>query len=256
MLKGPRPYRLWDSNVIIDQIDTLVQEYNVRNIKFVDEMFLLNKKHVLSICDSLIEREDYDLNIWAYARVDKTDEFYLEKLRRAGFRWLCLGIESGNEKVRHADNKKFSNESIYTVVKRIHDFDIHIIANYIFGLPDDDLKSMQDTFDLAVELNCEFDNYYCAMAYPGSPLYYYAVSQKWELPLTWSGYSQHSYDSFPLRTKYLINAEVLKFRDEAFVKRFSDEKYKNMLLDKFGQPAVDSVNEMLRYKLKRKLLNN
>ena len=43
--------------------------YGVRNIKIADEMFVLNARHVLGICDLLIER-DYDLNIWAYARVD------------------------------------------------------------------------------------------------------------------------------------------------------------------------------------------
>ena len=30
-------------------------------------MFVLNTRHVLGICDLLIER-NYDLNIWAYAR--------------------------------------------------------------------------------------------------------------------------------------------------------------------------------------------
>ena len=35
-----------------------------------DEMFVLNKRHVLGICDLLIER-GYDLNIWAYARVTR-----------------------------------------------------------------------------------------------------------------------------------------------------------------------------------------
>ena len=43
-----------------------------------------------------------------------------------------------------------------------------MIGNYIFGLPEDDLETMQETLDLALELNCEFANFYCAMAYPGS----------------------------------------------------------------------------------------
>ncbi|MEZ4752549.1 MAG: hypothetical protein R3B54_18525 [Bdellovibrionota bacterium] len=77
---------------------------------------------------------------------------------------------------------------------------------------------MQETLDLAIEANCEFANFYSAMAYPGSKLYSMAVEQGWALPENWIGYSQHSYESFPLRTENLTNAEVLKFRDEAFVK--------------------------------------
>ena len=51
-----------------------------RNIKFVDEMFVLNRKHVLGICDRLIER-GHELNIWAYARVDTVKDEFLDKLK-------------------------------------------------------------------------------------------------------------------------------------------------------------------------------
>ena len=38
---------------------------------------------------------------------------------------------------------------------------------------------MQRTLDLALELNCEFANFYSAMAYPGSPLYEQALALGW-----------------------------------------------------------------------------
>jgi coproporphyrinogen III oxidase-like Fe-S oxidoreductase len=62
----------------------------------------------------------------------------------------------------------------------------------MFGLPDDTHETMRETFDLAIEANCEFANLYCAMAYPGSKLYTTAVESDWELPESWLGYSQHS----------------------------------------------------------------
>ena len=69
------------------------------------------------------------------------------------------------------------------------------------GLPEDDLETMQATLDMAMELNCEFGNFYSAMAYPGSPLYALALRNGWPLPEKWSGYSQHSVDALPLPTK-------------------------------------------------------
>ena len=44
-------------------------------------------------------------------------------------------------------------------------------ANYIFGLPDDDQNTMQETLDLSLRVNSEWANFYSAMAYPGSQLY-------------------------------------------------------------------------------------
>ena len=62
---------------------------------------------------------------------------------------------------------------------------------------------MQQTLDLALDLNCEFANFYSAMAYPGSPLYEQALRLGWRLPDTWSGYSQHAVDTLPLPTNHL-----------------------------------------------------
>ena len=39
---------------------------------------------------------------------------------------------------------------------------------------------------------------YTAMAYPGSPLYYQAKKNGWELPETYVGYSQHAYETLNL----------------------------------------------------------
>ncbi len=250
---GKSSYRMWSPDTVIKEIDVLVNKYGVRNIKFVDEMFVLNRNHVLGICDRIIER-GYDLNIWAYARVDTVKDEFLDKLRRAGFRWLALGIESGSKHVRDGVEKgRFGTAQILEIVRKIQDADIYVIGNYIFGLPDDTRESMQETLDLAIEANCEFANFYSAMAYPGSQLYRMAVEKGWELPDSWIGYSQHSYETKPLRTEVLGAAEVLKFRDEAFMRYFSNPKYLDMVRKKFGADVVQHVKDMTQIKLKRKL---
>ena len=40
------------------------------------------------------------------------------------------------------------------VIKKIHDADINVMANYIYGLPGDTKQTMKKTFDLSLEL-CE-----------------------------------------------------------------------------------------------------
>jgi len=253
---GKTSYRLWSPDTVIKQIDTLVIKYGVKNIKFVDEMFVLNNSHVHGVCDRIIER-GYDLNIWAYARVDTVKDEFLDKLNRAGFRWLALGIESGSKHVRDGAYKgRFGYVDIIKTVRRIQNAGINVIGNYIFGLPDDTHKSMRETIDLALEINCEFANFYSAMAYPGSNLYALAIEQCWELPSSWIGYSQHSYDCHPLPTESLTSAEVLRFRDEAFMEYFSAPSYLNMVKRKFGDEVLKHIQEMTAVKLKRELLGD
>jgi len=266
---GPT-YRMWSPQQVVKEIDFLVKTYGIRNLKIVDEMFVLNEAHVLGICDGLIEL-GHDLNIWAYTRIDTTKDKFLEKLKRAGFTLLAIGIESGSKHVRDGADKKFKNEkanlldvnrNVIDVVRKIQAAGIYAGCNYIFGLPDDTMETMQETLDLALEINGEYANFYSAMAYPGSPLYAMAKEKGLALPDDpegpgWIGYSQHSYEALPLATDYISSVDVLRFRDEAFLKYFTSPEYLRMIMTKFGGKTVEHINEMTAMpRLKRKILGD
>jgi radical SAM superfamily enzyme YgiQ (UPF0313 family) len=246
-------YRFWSPQAVIAQIEKLVTKYGVRNIKIADEMFVLNPRHVLGICDAIIER-GYDLNIWAYARVDTVKDDMLDKLKRAGFNWLAFGIEAASERVRDDVDKGFGQEEIFRTIEKVRSAGINVIANYIFGLPEDNLESMQATLDLALELNCEFANFYSAMAYPGSQLYSLAIKEGSPLPRDWSGYSQHAINTLPLPTKHLSGADVLCFRDQAFQVYFSSAAYLEMMSRKFGPETAEQIRQMTSHKLERQYI--
>ena len=102
---------------VVEEIGILVQKYGVKNIKILDEMFVLNEPHVNEICD-LIKERGYDLNIWAYARVDTINPRLLKKLKGSGFNWLAFGIEAGSQKVRTARPKEDSTPTPYCNQRR------------------------------------------------------------------------------------------------------------------------------------------
>tara|TARA_Y100001934_G_scaffold283793_1_gene407015 strand:- start:6944 stop:8443 length:1500 start_codon:yes stop_codon:yes gene_type:complete len=251
---GKPSIRYWDPGFVINELDILANKYGVKNIKIADEMFVLQEDHVMRLCDQIIER-GYDFNFWAYARVDTVKDKFLEKLKKAGFNWLALGVESKSKHVRDGSQKgNYSDQDIKDIVKKIQDAGIYVLANYIFGLPDDTHESMQETLDLAVELNCEGANFYSGMAYPGSKLYNISIEKGWALPKRWHDFSQHSYGQQPLPTEHLRAEEVLRFRDHAWQHYFTNPKYLSMLGEKFGQSAVDHISEVSSITLKRKLL--
>jgi radical SAM superfamily enzyme YgiQ (UPF0313 family) len=243
-------YRFWSAERVLGELEYLAREHGVRHVKIADEMFVLNKRHVGAICQGIVER-GLSLNIWAYSRVDTVADGMLEMLQPAGFRWLALGIEAASERVRDQVQKGIGRTDIEGVVRRIREAGIHVIGNYIFGLPEDDLATMRQTLDMAIELNCEFANFYAAMAYPGSQLYRQAVESGWALPESWGGYSQHAVDSLPLPTRHLPAGEVLRFRDAAFRTYFSGERYLDMVGRTFGPATVDQVRDMLSVDLVR-----
>jgi radical SAM superfamily enzyme YgiQ (UPF0313 family) len=248
-------FRWWSPEFIIKQFDFFAEQ-GVKNVKIADELFVLNPNHFMKICDMIIERK-YNFNIWAYSRIDTCKPQYLDKLKSAGVNWLGLGIENPSSVIRKEVHKDaFKNVKIIDIINSMRGAGINVAANYIFGLPEETQESLEFTYKFAEETNTEMVNFYSAMAYPGSPLYLESKKNNITLPSNYSGYSQHSYDTQNLPSKYLSAAEILSFRDKSWDKYHTNPRYLKLLEKKFGMNAVNNLKETTKIKLKRKLLGD
>ncbi len=248
---GKHTIRYRAAEKVVEEIDYLVNNFGIKNFKIIDEMFAINEKRVVELCDKIIEK-GYDLNMWAYARVNTVTPKMLTKMKRAGINWVAYGFESGNERVLKAVNKGYDLDSLNKIIKMTYDAGLYIGANFIFGLPDDDYDSMQDTLNMALDINAEWANFYATMAYPGSRLYEETLKNGAPLPETWQAYSPYAYESFPLATKHLKRGEILSFRDYAFHTYFENPRYLNKIKKLFGLETVQHIKEMTKHRLKRK----
>ena len=250
--------RYWSTGFIIKEFDKLIK-MGVKTIRIVDEMFLLNPKYYIPLCEQLSERnKDDSLRMWAYSRIDTIRRpGILNLVRQAGIKWLALGIESGDKAIRLEVSKgKFDDVNISQVIENVHDADIEVMANYIFGLPSDTKETMKKTFDLSKDLCTAGWNTYAAMALPGSQLYKTAIEKQYTLPEEYAGYSFHAYNTQPLPTEFLTPEEVLEYRDQCFTDYHLYEPFLRKIENKFGIDAVENIKIMSKIKLKRKILGD
>ncbi|MAH50445.1 hypothetical protein CMI37_31780 [Candidatus Pacearchaeota archaeon] len=210
---------------VIAEVETLVETHSVQNLKVCDELFVLNHHHVGRICDLLIER-DYNLNIWAYARVDTVTPELLEKMKRAGFNWLAYGFEASSL-------DKYATDP-FKAREMTREAGINVMGNFMFGLPEETMEDMGNTKQLASELQCEYVNFYVALPYPGSE---WCDSLK-DKPTDWSSYDQFA-------DNICAEPEVVRFRDQAFREYFSDGQYLRMIETQFGIMGTEHIKEML-----------
>ncbi|MFM8814646.1 MAG: B12-binding domain-containing radical SAM protein, partial [Actinomycetes bacterium] len=247
--------RFWSPEFVLKELEKLAH-LGVETVRISDEMFFLDRRYFEPLLNGIIER-DLNFNMWAYARVDTVREKYLETFKKAGVNWLGLGVEAGNQTVRHEVSKgTFKDVNIREVVGRVRQADINVGANYIIGFPDDNKDTVKETVDLSLELCTEFANFYPCQALPGSPLHLQARVNGWQLPESFEGYAFLSYECQPLPTKHLTAAEVLKLRDEAWLKYFTHEPYLRLVESRFGAQQRKNVEEMTKIRLRRKLLGD
>ena len=253
VVAGRPNLRLRSADRVMGELETLVERHGVRNVRILDNVFTANMERVEEICDRIIAK-GWDLNFWAYARVESVrSEEMLKKLRRAGVRWLAYGFESANERVRGSVNKKTGDGATERVIGWTREADISIVGNFIFGLPEDDAASMQESFEMAKAYRFEWANFYCAMAFPGTRLYDDLVGQGVEMPREWSAYGHYSRNSRPLSTKHVDWRDVVRFRDAAFKEYYEDPGYQAMVAKRFGAEAADFVRKILEQPIQRDL---
>jgi anaerobic magnesium-protoporphyrin IX monomethyl ester cyclase len=250
-----RGMRFWSPEWVAREMRKLA-DMGVKTLRISDEMFFLNRKYYLPILNDCI-RSEYGFNMWTYSRIDTVRPKVLDKFKQAGVNWLALGIEAGDQSVRQEVSKgAFQEVNIRDVCETIHNSDINIISNYIFGFPEDNHDTMRKTLELALELNTEMANMYPCQALPGSPLYNAARENDWELPDSFEGFAFLSYESAPMRTKYLSAAEVLKFRDDAWQTYFRNPAFLSLIENKFGATERNNIEQMSTIRLKRRLLGD
>ncbi len=250
--------RYWSPEFVLKQFDKLI-EMGVYNVRIIDEMFLLNPKYYIPLCEGLIERGYGDkLRMWAYSRVDTVRRPGILKLiKDAGIKWLGLGIESGDRRVRLEVSKgKFEDVDINSVVRQIEEAGINVGGNFIFGLPGDTQESMQATLDLAIELSPMMANMYGCMPLPGSQIYKDAIESGYVPPKDYVDYSFHSYTTVPVPNEHLTSEEILRFRDEAYIKYHTNPKFLKKIRAKYGDQAVENILNNTKIKLKRKILGD
>jgi len=249
------PYKKRPIVEFLKDIHKQYSDYGIRNYKILDELFGMSNNYTTDLCQELAMSIGNDINLWGYARIDTVTPEALRLMRNAGVRWLAYGIESGNDAIRQEMNKgRFNRQKIKDVVQMTKDADINVLGNYMFGFWEDTMDTMQETLDFAIELNCEFANFYCVTAYPNTKLYDMMKDQGVTLPRRSVEYAQLSPEFRPMPTKTVPASKVLKFRDDAFLIYFKNSHYRNMMNAKFGKKVVQEIETMTRINIERKVL--
>ena len=250
---GTRRFRNRPMKNVVAEIDRLVNDYGVRNIKILDELFAIKHPRIDEFCD-LLEERNYDLNMWCFARTDSVTPEMLKRLKKVGVNWVAYGFESFDDDILKSTNKRVKGNVLDTV-KMTRDAGMNICADVIVGLWDDNEATVRKTRNFMYDNRFEWINVYPCFAYPGTPLYdRYVAESIIEVPKKWDIYGLYSRECVPLPTKHLSSAQVLHLRDSIFEEYYKEPAILSMLEVKFGPATRKHVEEMVRMPLQRRIL--
>jgi radical SAM superfamily enzyme YgiQ (UPF0313 family) len=173
---------------VLEEMKIIYEEYNIKNIEFIDDTFTLDQERAEKICDGII-KQGWDISWGASSRVDTLSKKLVEKMKKAGCWILFLGIESGSQKILDAIGKRITIEQAKEAVKIIKDAGIQVLGSFIIGFIQDTKETIKETIKFAKSLNLDYAEFSILTPYPGTPIYEYVEKNSLLLTKDWSKYT-------------------------------------------------------------------
>jgi len=149
-----RYVRFRSTNNIIAELSSLVERYSEMKEVFLEvETVGVNLKYTYQLLSDLASFNKtlqdplrFGTNIAVTGKIKNNQEL-LEAFRKANFKYLIIGLESGSERIRNEvlNRPRYSNKDIIEFCRLAREYSIKIKINVLIGLPGETRNDFQET---------------------------------------------------------------------------------------------------------------
>lgn len=201
-----RNYRSCKSKRFVDEIETLVKDYQVGFFILADEEPTINKPKFMALCQELINR---NLNVhWGInTRVTDIlrDEEDLPFYRQAGLVHVSLGTEAAAQLKLNLFRKETTIEQNKKAVQLLKQNGILAEAQFIMGLANETKQTIEETYKMALDWNPDMVNWNMFTPWPFSELFEDLGDQ-----VEVRDYSQYNFVTPIMKPEAMEREDVLK----------------------------------------------
>ncbi|HEY9206060.1 MAG TPA: radical SAM protein [Candidatus Methanoperedens sp.] len=147
---------------VVDEIEQALS-FGYDRIHFADDVFTLNRKRVLRICDE-IKRRRLHFKWECLGRVDSMDDEVAMAMKEAGCDRIFFGIESGSDQILRLMNKKITVDKARRAVDAARKAGLGTGAFFILCYPGETNDTVLETLRFATSLPLDYLSF--TMPYP------------------------------------------------------------------------------------------
>jgi len=127
-----------------DELEYLVNEYNVDFINVLDDTFNINPKWAMKVCDEIINRK-LDLKCRLRIRADRLTEELVKKMKIIGCKWAGIGLESASPRILKRIRKLVTVDQVRDSIKLCVKYGINPKVFTMANLPGETFEDMKMT---------------------------------------------------------------------------------------------------------------
>lgn len=166
-------------------IDTLRQDFDIRQFAIIDDMFTYNKEFAKSFCRHMIQRKikgtlDSEIIFTTPNGVHMAsiDDELLLLMKQAGWKTITIAPESGSRKILRKMKKGINPDKVPAIIDRIRHAGLYARCFFIMGYPGETREDFGQTLKLIRK--CRMDAFDIArfIPFPGTPVFDELVESK------------------------------------------------------------------------------
>lgn len=142
-----RCWRPKSPEVVVDELETLSNKYNIEYFRFLDDNFIgygrAGKVRAVAIAKEIIKRK-LNIKFRIMCRTNDVDETVLKALKLAGLHSMAIGVESGSERGLKTYSKGVTSEQNKKAMRLISGLGILVIPAFIFLNPYSTIQELRD----------------------------------------------------------------------------------------------------------------
>jgi anaerobic magnesium-protoporphyrin IX monomethyl ester cyclase len=154
-------------NVLSEVEEALALGYD--RIHFADDVFTLNKKRMMQICEEILAR-GMEFKWECLARVDSIDKATTDAMKKAGCDRIFFGIESGDESILMLMNKRILLDQARRAVETARATGLKTGAFFILCYPGETDETVLKTIRFATSLPLDYLSFTLPYPLPGTRL--------------------------------------------------------------------------------------
>lgn len=197
-------YRHKDVDLLIEELKTFKEQFNLNFIMFVDDIFpLQNIKLIKDFSKLYKEKVGLPFSINVQPTIVNEESFQL--IVDAGLKNICCGIESGNKEIRkNVLDRNYNDDDVLKVFALAHKYNIRSSSFNIIGLPFETRENIMDTIALNKKANPDSATVTFFHPYRGSKLREVCIKNKLIEP------GQDLHEDIYRETSHLIMPQISK----------------------------------------------
>ncbi|HOK08156.1 MAG TPA: radical SAM protein [Candidatus Hydrogenedens sp.] len=233
--------RMQSAEKLVEEIEWLINKYDVNEFEIVDDNFNFNKQRVIQFAE-LVKKKNLKLKFTFpnALRGDLISEEVAEALHSVGTYMSSFSLETGSPRLQKFTCKNLDITKFLQGVELMVKKGIYANGYCMLGFPTETEEELKMTIDIATNSMLHTASFFTVIPFPGTPLFEW-LKQNRPDKVKKINYNNVEYGSIKINLTDLPDEVFYKYQRKAYIKFFSKPKRIYRIIKVYPRPLYLSM---------------